>query len=297
MANSQNGWPVIPQGDARAKVFPWITGRVLDGDVWVVLNELCAQYATRVEKIDPAGSWGHTVRPIAGSQVYSNHASATAIDLNAPLHPQFRNTLSAAQQGTIRDIVRGLDGVVRWGGDYAAGNLDQMHFEINANAAAVKRVADRIRSGGATPAPPNPPTGRPATNPQDGQDTLEIDGGLGARTIARWQQVLGTPIDGQISSPKSTLIAADQAFLNAMVSPESIRDLTGSAQLVTDGVDGPRTTKVRQFYLFNTQAKHLPNLVGRSTPQMSDFDGYFGNISVRLLQLALNDAVAGSGRY
>jgi hypothetical protein len=163
MATSQNGWAVFtsaPSGNLK-----WITGRVRPGDVMVIFNDLCQRFHAEVEKITVGHSWGWAYRAIRGkTSGFSNHASGTAIDLNAPKHPiGKRNTFTSAQQSKIRAIIRLYDGVIRWGGDYK-GRPDDMHFEINASAAAVKRVADKIRAGGgnsgATPAPPKRPTGK-----------------------------------------------------------------------------------------------------------------------------------------
>lgn len=43
---------------------------------------------------------------------------------------------------------------------------------------------------------------------------LEVDGVLGPKTISRWQQVMGTPVDGVISSDNSMLVRAVQTHLN-----------------------------------------------------------------------------------
>jgi hypothetical protein len=56
-----------------------------------------------------------------------------------------------------------------------------------------------------------------------------VDGELGPKTISKWQQVMGTPVDGEISEPYSHLVAAVQKHLNA--------HLNGNANvgLVIDG--------------------------------------------------------------
>lgn len=157
MTVSQNGWPVLttpPSG-----TLPQITGRVLPGDVQTVLGYVAAQFAARVEPVDPAGSWGWNDRNIRGSSTQtSNHASGTAIDLNAPKHPQRSQaspwTFTPAQVATIRAILADLGGVVRWGGDYTIGLRDEMHFEINADAAAVSALAARLRAPAPSPHTP-----------------------------------------------------------------------------------------------------------------------------------------------
>lgn len=73
---------------------------------------------------------------------------------------------------------------------------------------------------------------------------LATDGRLGPATIRRWQQILGTPTDGVISTPRSALVSAVQQSLN-----------THGARLRVDGAgiaqDGRRyaTTAALQKYL------------------------------------------------
>jgi hypothetical protein len=154
MAKSQNGWPVLTT--APSYKLKWITGRVLPGDVATIFEHLGRRFNDEVEPINPAHSWGWANRNIAGSSSVSNHASATAVDFNAPKHPLGKaNTFTQAQQATIRAILRELDGVVRWGGDYS-GRKDDMHFEINANAAAVAKVAAKLRGSAVVDPEPNP---------------------------------------------------------------------------------------------------------------------------------------------
>lgn len=161
MVNSQNGWPA--SSDRRAigvdanfsihgVTFP---GGVKSGAVATVLGYVAEQFNNRVEKLVPGWCWGWSYREIRGSTVTSNHASGTAIDCNAPIHPLgVRGTFSAAQVREIRAILNEVGNVVRWGGDYS-GRVDEMHFEINASAAAVDNVARRLRA-------PSVPTKRKA---------------------------------------------------------------------------------------------------------------------------------------
>jgi hypothetical protein len=154
--NSQNGWPVlesappavtIPGTDVRITIRP--------GDVATVLSYLAARFHAEVEQLDRGqrDDWGWAYRPIRGqTSGFSNHASATAIDLNATRHPRgVRGTFTAAQQAAVRRILADLRDpangrpVVRWGEDYT-GTVDGMHFEINADARAVARVAAVVRA-------------------------------------------------------------------------------------------------------------------------------------------------------
>lgn len=152
---SQNGWPVYTSSSSLVPL-SWITGRVRGGDVHTVFDCLCRRFNAEVEPIIQGHSWGYAYRAVRGqSSGFSNHASATAIDLNAPTHPLGRRgTFTAAQVRAIRTILADFDGVIRWGGDYA-GRADEMHFEINADAARVAAAAAKIT------APPKPTKKRP----------------------------------------------------------------------------------------------------------------------------------------
>ena len=156
MVNSQNGWPASsnraaigtdPNFNVAGVTFP---GGVKSGAVTVVLGYVAQQFHSRVESLVKGWCWGWSYRDIRGSNTTSNHGSASAIDCNAPNHPLgVRGTFSAAQVRTIHQILNEVDNVVRWGGDYS-GRVDEMHFEINASAAAVQRVANRISGGNIT---------------------------------------------------------------------------------------------------------------------------------------------------
>ncbi|GAA3455936.1 hypothetical protein GCM10018962_77700 [Dactylosporangium matsuzakiense] len=98
-----------------------------------------------------------------------------------------------------------------------------------------------IRGGTPTPPPTGPaPTPPPAPKPPAPRPPARIaeDGELGPETIRRWQQVMGTPVDGVISRPKSSLILAVQRHLNAR-----------GARLQVDGDPGPNTIRALQRYL------------------------------------------------
>lgn len=145
MATSQNGWTVLfnaPSGRLR-----WITGRTLPGDVQIVFDYLCKRL-DKIEKCRPEWCWGWNVRAIRGkSSGYSNHASASAIDYNAPAHPLgVTNTWTPREKAEINKILADMDGVIRWGENYS-GRKDGMHFEINKGWLAVKLLARKIKAG------------------------------------------------------------------------------------------------------------------------------------------------------
>ncbi len=151
---SQNGWPVDPP--RRARTIPGTNVRVTvaDGPAGDVLMHVLGQVNSRVEDISmnsdrgEADDWGYANRNVRGSEAISNHASATAVDINATRHSLgARDTFTAEQSAEIRRILAEVDNVVRWGGDYT-GRRDEMHFEIVGSQAEVARVAERLRQAG-----------------------------------------------------------------------------------------------------------------------------------------------------
>lgn len=171
MATSQNGWVAQPSSSGLASL-EWITGRVMPGDVYTIFDYFCRRFHQSVEPIRRDHSWGWAYRDVRGASVLSNHASATAIDLNAPAHPLGRSgTFSPDQMRALRPLLNSLDGAVRWGGDYS-GRKDEMHFEINAPRALVAAVAAKIRGaatggsgGGLAPSPAAPTPTAPNPTP------------------------------------------------------------------------------------------------------------------------------------
>lgn len=154
-ARSQNGYSANDRSVIASYQLPGGRVALRAGDVSVVLLWVANQFHQHVEPLVWPGVWGYAERTIRGSDtVLSNHASGTAIDLNAPRHPLgVRGTFTGNQVQAIRRILDYCEGAVRWGGDYT-GRADEMHFEINAGSTAVRRIADKIRTPPPPPAPP-----------------------------------------------------------------------------------------------------------------------------------------------
>lgn len=145
MSVSQNGWPVIELGtDERLAIIPKIAGRVRKGDVEYIFKRLIEEFDTRVEDIDLGkDDWGFSNRNAYGSSQKSDHASGTAIDINATKHPIGRaNTFSTKQVTAINKIVKSLKGAVVWGGIWTK-RPDEMHFTI---AVSEKKLASIVKS-------------------------------------------------------------------------------------------------------------------------------------------------------
>lgn len=111
------------------------------------------RWHNEVEPLVPGTCWGYAERQIRGGTELSNHASGTAIDLNAPQHPLGTNpsaTLTPAQVTAINRIVADAKGALRWGGAYV-GRKDSMHWEIDAPEAEVAAVLAEVNGADMSP--------------------------------------------------------------------------------------------------------------------------------------------------
>lgn len=156
-ATSQNGWPASSSPSAIGITGLTVGGHafpagVRGGQVHTILGYVARRFHTEVEALVTPGNWGYNYRAISGSTSLSNHASGTAIDVNAPRHPLGASgTFSSTQVSRIRSILSACNGVVRWGGDYA-GRKDEMHFEINVRPGD-SRIAPLVAKIGGAPTP------------------------------------------------------------------------------------------------------------------------------------------------
>jgi hypothetical protein len=164
MSKSQNEWPVL-LGDSPL-LYTWIIPtksgivhiRMRNGSAGFLLALWAMWYSNHIEPLKGKilDDWGWNFRPIRGeTSGYSNHASGTAIDLNATKHP-------LGKVGTLgfRIKVRGLKSMVaslrihkrlvihfkdtiRWGGEYH-NRKDEMHYEINVSLSVAEKRARRL---------------------------------------------------------------------------------------------------------------------------------------------------------
>lgn len=145
MATSQNGYKANDRSLIVSISVPGGKLAVRRGDVAVIMQYVAEQFHATVEPLKWPGNWGYAERKIRGGSSLSNHASGTAIDLNAPRHYLGAvGTFTSSQVRAIRKILSACEGTIRWGGDYR-GRKDEMHFEINAGTAKVARVAKKLR--------------------------------------------------------------------------------------------------------------------------------------------------------
>lgn len=144
MPVSQNGWIANDRTLIESCTVPGGLLPVRKGPAGDLLVYVATQFHGRVERLVWPGCWGYAERTIIGSTQLSNHASGTAIDLNAPQHPLGAvGTFTTPQVGAIRQILTECGGVIRWGGDYVS-RKDEMHFEINAGPDAVAAAAAKL---------------------------------------------------------------------------------------------------------------------------------------------------------
>ena len=191
-----------------------------------------------------------------------------------------------------------------WGGNvlihqytedgYLPGYNDHLDLDRLRDRAAWDRMIGGGQVTASAPAAPvaqaSPYTGR--WNKSDGQGELVCDGDLGPATIARFQQVMGTPIDGELDDDGSPAIERFQEFLNQNVHAPSQEQLNGEPALDVDGVAGPATWRCFQFLVLAWHSDYVPS--GWSFGGWIDGDP--GEGTIRALQRALNDSHANSGR-
>lgn len=156
---SQNGYLA---GDRSVIVTMTVPGTnvripVRRGPCGDLLMWAAARWHREVEPLVEGTCWGYAFREIRGSSTeLSNHASGTAIDLNAPKHPlgvPASKTYTTAQLAAIRQILNDAQGAIRWGGDYdqpAHGGVlnsrpDSMHLELVVPEPVVVQVLAHVQ--------------------------------------------------------------------------------------------------------------------------------------------------------
>lgn len=151
---SENGWEAILKSDDKALTVVRIPGTGTPG-IPLRLRKECAgilaYVASRVNaEVSPLkagnkpgfqdeGGWNY--RGIEGSAKLSNHASGTAIDLNWQKYPMFRKKMTKKERTAAEAIASQLEEVIRWGGNYSASRVDEMHWEIAPGVSAVELKA------------------------------------------------------------------------------------------------------------------------------------------------------------
>ena len=133
---SHNGWTASKDPNEigiKSYLIPGTKLKIRCADVVApLLVTFAAEFNEHVEPIDGGtlDDWGYCFRNVRGTtDKLSNHASGTAIDLNATKHPLgHAGTFTVMQTVLIQALCKKYG--IKWGGDYK-GRKDEMHFEID----------------------------------------------------------------------------------------------------------------------------------------------------------------------
>ena len=148
MQTSYNGWPASKdQAEIGIKAYK-VEGTSLKlrcaEKVAPLLINFAKEFNELIEPIEGGtfDDWGFAYRDVRGVVgKLSNHASGTAIDLNATKHPLGKvGTFDAAKIPMIRALAKKYG--LTWGGDWT--RKDEMHFEINIGPAKVAELVNKL---------------------------------------------------------------------------------------------------------------------------------------------------------
>lgn len=152
LPKSQNGWPASPDPELIGIDTFRIPGTLrtvrLAKKAAPLLLAFAAEFHKKVEKIDKGimDDWSYAYREIRGSTTtLSNHASGTALDLNATKHPLGVNGTFTKEQRVILKHLTAKYGLRA--GEFYDGRVDGMHFEIWISQAEAKALIAKLNLG------------------------------------------------------------------------------------------------------------------------------------------------------
>ena len=316
MATSQNGWPLSPRRVKRKVAGTNIVLEVVDSRAGDLLIYVAEQYHKRVEPLQAKyGCYGYAFRRnVNNPSVYSNHASATAIDLNAIRHPNGRrNTFTKAQYVQLRQILREVGGVVH--------NLpnDEMHFEIRGSQAVVNRIPVPKALAPAVTVFPDPPprVDQPPTKGDKGfnvealqatlnrygftEPILNVDGIYGDATaiaVGQYQRAYGHAVTGRVTARLWAGLLGDPAGLAGNYAASDSGSAVFGGSVETSSPKGSGGTARISFGDTGPNVEKLQGFLNRYAPVYSVLavDGRFGAQTrsvVRELQRRLGVPVTG----
>lgn len=224
MASSQNGWPAGSQAQANVATFvvPGTAVRLpVNREAAPALLEFARWWHTNVELLTLGHCWGWANREIRGSDQISNHASGTAIDLNAPKHPLGAvGTVPASKRAAIAAKAASLG--LRWGGTYS-GRKDEMHAEVIVTRERMRQIVAALQKKPA----PKPPVPAPAARPT-------IRNGSRGAWVSRVQQHL----------KRNYPLYAKHLAVDGIFGPKTevaVKEFQRRSGLAADGIVGPNT--------------------------------------------------------
>ncbi len=149
---SQNGWPASANRNAigiKNYIIPGAKRHLSCAEaVAPILVEFAAWFHKYIEPIDKGeiyDDFGYaTPKLIPGSNVYSNHASGTALDLNSTKHRWLarKSGFTLRQEILIKGKCKKLS--IRWGWTYKT-RKDPMHYEFIGTPAEAKAIIARLK--------------------------------------------------------------------------------------------------------------------------------------------------------
>ena len=295
MATSYNGWALRPARSLRKVPGTGISLEVVDGKAGDILIYVAEQFHKRVEPLVPGTCFGYAYRVnVNNPSVWSNHASATAIDLNSLKHPNGRSgTFTRAQYAEIDKILSEVGGVVRHLSD------DEMHWEINASKAKVNAVT----IAGSAPVDPGSRTLRKGDS---GKDVVFLQVALNKHLTDTGHPLIVA--DGDFGPLTDTATRAFQRFHglaeDGVVGPETwARVLSGNNPSGGSGGSGSvgsssTSSKALSRGSEGKEVKDLQAFLNRYAPSYSSLavDGLYGPATesvVRQLQARLGVPVTG----
>ena len=257
---SQNGYSAGVTGLIASYDVPGGKLAMRKGDVSTVLQYVATRFHHEVEALIWPGNWGYAFRANVNSpSSLSNHSSGTAIDLNAPLHPNgVRGTFTATKIRAVRAILDDCDGVIRWGEDYSR-TVDGMHFEINAGATAVAAVAARIRGGSTITSEEDDMTPEQAADLSRVRQVLEALDLERARLKEAADRIMGAIPDRRYDSgePMQVALGADVAYAVQLINAEGDVDRNQLAEWIVLHGGGSAGATVDTAVLAATLSKTL----------------------------------------
>ena len=148
MQTSYNGWPASKdQAEIGIKAYK-VEGTSLKlrcaEKVAPLLINFAKEFNELIEPLEGGifDDWGYAYRDVRGVPgKLSNHASGTAIDLNATRHPLGKvGTFDAAKVPMLKALVKKYG--LTWGGEWT--RPDPMHFEISIGPAKVAELVNKL---------------------------------------------------------------------------------------------------------------------------------------------------------
>jgi hypothetical protein len=152
MLTSYNGWTASKdQAEIGIKSYeiPGTTLKIRCAEaVAPLIVGFCTEFNKLIEELDDGqlDDWGYAFRDVRGVPgKLSNHASGTAVDLNARSHSLGKmGTFPIEKVPMLRALAKKYG--LFWGGDFK-NRADEMHFEINVKPKKVLKLIEALGLG------------------------------------------------------------------------------------------------------------------------------------------------------